>query len=77
MSEYKYDEESVKALTVWAKSTSFPQQVKLSEAEDIYDVERYVQANLSDIDAHYPDAFYNPAITRLYRLKECIEGNER
>ncbi|WP_273162106.1 DUF6965 family protein [Bacteroides fluxus] len=77
MSEYKYDEESVKALIVWAKSTSFPQQVKLSEAEDIYDVERYVQANLSDIDAHYPDAFYNPAITRLYRLKECIEGNER
>lgn len=77
MSEYKYDEESVKSLIVWAKSTSFPQQVKLSEAEDIYDVERYVQANLSDIDAHYPDAFYNPAIIRLYRLKECIEGNER
>ena len=76
MSEYKYDEESVKSLIVLAKSTSFPQQVKLSEAEDIYDVERYVQANLSDIDAHYPDAFYNPAITRLYRLKECIEGNE-
>ncbi len=77
MSEYKYDEESVNALIMWAKNTSFPQQVELSTAENIYDVERYVQANLSDIDAHYPDAFYNPAITRLYRLKEYIEGNDR
>lgn len=77
MAEYKYDEESVKALTMWAKSCSFPKQVKLSESENIYDVKRYVQANLSDIDAHYPDAFYNPAITRLYRLKEYIEENDR
>jgi len=35
-----------------------------------------VQANLSDIDAHYPDVFYNPAITRLYRLKEYMEENQ-
>ncbi len=42
----------------------------------IVDVKRFVQANLSDIDAHYPDDFYNPAITRLYRLKEYMEENK-
>ena len=65
MAEYKFDEDSVKALINWAKSTSFPQSVTLSDAENIVDVKRFVQANLSDIDAHYPDDFYNPAITRL------------
>ncbi len=60
----------------WAKSTSFPQSVTLSDAENIVDVKRFVQANLSDIDAHYPDDFYNPAITRLYRLKEYMEENK-
>jgi len=65
-----------KALIAWAKSTSFPQSVTLSDAENIVDVKRFVQANLSDIDAHYPDDFYNPAITRLYRLKEYMEENK-
>ena len=64
------------ALINWAKSTSFPQSVTLSDAENIVDVKRFVQANLSDIDAHYPDDFYNPAITRLYRLKEYMEENK-
>ena len=64
------------ALIDWAKSTSFPQSVTLSDAENIVDVKRFVQANLSDIDAHYPDDFYNPAITRLYRLKEYMEENK-
>lgn len=73
MNEYKYDEESVKALVEWAKSCSFPKEAKLSGAEDITDVKRYVQANLSDIQHHYPDDFYHPAITRLYRLKEFLE----
>ena len=54
MAEYKFDEDSVKALIAWAKSTSFPQSVTLSDAENIVDVKRFVQANLSDIDAH-PD----------------------
>ena len=54
MAEYKFDEDSVKALINWAKSTSFPQSVTLSDAENIVDVKRFVQANLSDIDAHYP-----------------------
>ena len=76
MAEYKFDEDSVKALIDWAKSTSFPQSVTLSDAENIVDVKRFVQANLSDIDAHYPDDFYNPAITRLYRLKEYMEENK-
>ncbi len=51
MAEYKFDEDSVKALIDWAKSTSFPQSVTLSDAENIVDVKRFVQANLSDIDA--------------------------
>ncbi|MCD8182260.1 MAG: hypothetical protein LUE99_03300 [Bacteroides sp.] len=72
MEEYKYDEESVKALIEWAKTATFPQQLRMSKAENIVDVNRYVQANLSDIDAHYPDEFYNPAITRLYLLKDKL-----
>lgn len=72
MTEYKYDEESVKALIEWAKTASFPQQLRLSDAENIIDVKRYVNANLSDINAHYPDEFYNPAIARLYQLKEKL-----
>ena len=48
---------ALKALIDWAKSTSFPQSVTLSDAENIVDVKRFVQANLSDIDAHYPDDF--------------------
>ena len=34
---------------------------------------RYVDANLKDIQAHYPDPFYHPAIARLYHLKEALE----
>ena len=76
MEEYKYDEESVNALVKWAETATFPEQVMLSDAENIFDVKRYVRANLSDIAAHYPDEFYNPAITRLYRLKDKMEGKE-
>ena len=43
---------------------------------NIFDVKMYVRANLSDIAAHYPDEFYNPAITRLYRLKDKMEGKD-
>lgn len=46
----------------------------LSEAEHIFDTSLYVNANICDIKQHYPDAFYNPAIDRLCRLKEIIEG---
>lgn len=73
MAEYNYDEESVKALIVWAKSTSFPKELRLSDAENIFDLKQYVQANLSDIEGHYPDDFYHPAIVRLYQLKEKLE----
>lgn len=76
MAEYKYDEESVKTLIEWIKSASFPKEMKLSEADNIIDVPRYIKANLSDISAHYPDEFYNPAITRLYLLKEKLENGE-
>ena len=51
MEEYKYDEESVNALVKWAETATFPEQVMLSDAENIFDVKRYVRANLSDIAA--------------------------
>ena len=46
MEEYKYDEESVNALVKWAETATFPEQVMLSDAENIFDVKRYVRANL-------------------------------
>lgn len=74
MANYNYDEESVKALINWAETAQMPQQVTLSEAEHITDTKIYVRANINDIKQHYPDQFYNPAIDRLYRLKEFVEG---
>ncbi|WP_349937135.1 DUF6965 family protein [Bacteroides cellulosilyticus] len=72
--EYKYDEESVNALMKWAENAQLPKELQLSEAEKIVNLRQYVVANINDIKAHYPDEFYNPAITRLYRLKEKLEG---
>lgn len=74
--EYKYDEESVNAVMEWAANAQLPNDLQLSESEKITNVKQYVQANISDIKAHYPDAFYNPSIVRLYRLKEKLEGEE-
>ena len=71
---YNYDEESVNALMKWAENAQLPKEVTLSEAEHIFDTSMYVNANICDIKQHYPDAFYNPAIDRLYRLKEFVEG---
>ena len=71
--EYNYDEESVNALINWAETAQLPQEVTLSEAEHITDAKIYVRANINDIKQHYPDQFYNPAIDRLYRLKEFVE----
>ena len=51
-----------------------PQEVILSEAEHITDPKIFVRANIYDIKAHFPDAFYNASIDRLYRLKEFLEG---
>lgn len=51
-------------------------QIELSESENIFDVKKYIQANIHDINQHFPDPFYNPSIDRLYRLKEFIEGQE-
>ena len=72
--KYQYDEESVKALISWAENAQLPQEIVLSEAEHIIDAKAYILANIFDIKQHYPDPFYNPAITRLYRLKEYIEN---
>lgn len=71
---YNYDEESVNAIIKWAENAQLPNEVVLSEAEHITDTSIYVRANINDIKQHYPDGFYNPAITRLYRLKEFVEG---
>lgn len=71
--EYKYDEESVNALIKWVENAQLPKEVTLSEAEHITDTQIYVRANINDIKQHYPDQFYNPAIDRLYRLKEFVE----
>ena len=73
-SKYAYDEEYVKPLVYWAQTAQLPKEVTLSEAEHIFDTSLYVNANICDIKQHYPDAFYNPAIDRLYRLKEVVEG---
>ena len=71
--KYAYDEESVKAIMNWAETAQLPKEVILSESEHIYDTSLYIRANINDIKQHYPDAFYNPAIDRLYRLKEFME----
>lgn len=70
---YNYDEESVQAIIQWAETGQFPKEVTLSESEHITNTAMYVRANINDIKQHYPDAFYNPAIDRLYRLKEFVE----
>lgn len=70
--KYAYDEESVKAIMNWAETAQLPKEVILSESEHIYDTSLYTRANINDIKQHYPDAFYNPAIDRLYRLKEFM-----
>lgn len=70
--KYAYDEESVKAIMNWAETAQLPKKVILSESEHIYDTSLYIRANINDIKQHYPDAFYNPAIDRLYRLKEFM-----
>lgn len=72
-SKYEYDEDSVKAIMNWAETAQLPKEVILSESEHIYDTSLYIRANINDIKQHYPDVFYNPAIDRLYRLKEFVE----
>lgn len=74
--KYDYSEDAVLAIMDWAKSAKLPKEVSLSEAEHIYDTAIFVNANINDIKAHYPDPFYNPAIDRLYRLKEIVEATE-
>ena len=74
MSDFKYDEDSVKALIEWATTTQFPKEIRLTEAEHITDVALFVQTNIYDIEEHYPDPVYFPAITRIYRIREWMES---
>lgn len=74
--EYSMDKASVDALLEWARSYSFPKELRLSDSEFIFDVPRFVQSNVSEINIHYPDSFFEPCIVRLYRLKKVIENKE-
>ena len=74
MAKREIPEDAVLAIMDWAKSAKLPKEVTLSEAEHIYDTAMYVSANINDIKAHYPAPFYNPAIDRLYRLKEKVKA---
>ena len=71
--KYIYDEEAVKAIIEWVRTVQFPKEIILSESERIIDLQKYVHANICDINQHYGDDFYNPAIDRLYRLKEFVD----
>ncbi|MCI1648835.1 MAG: hypothetical protein LKI39_12730 [Bacteroides sp.] len=73
--EFNYDDNSVKELLEWARSTKFPKTLRLSNYENIFDLSKYIHANISDIEQHYPDPFYNISIDRLYRVKEMLQVN--
>ena len=74
--KFDYSEQAVQALIEWAQSAKMPKEITLSKSEQIIDSGKFVKANIYDIQAHYPDPFYNPAIDRLYRLKAKIEATE-
>jgi len=71
---YDYSEESVKALLSWAKSMQLPKTLKLGISENIFDLPKCVQASINDIEIHYPNPTFTPAINRLYRIKEALES---
>lgn len=75
MIEYNFEEESVKDIIRWAESAQLPQTIILSDSEHIIDVQKYIRANINDIKQHFPDEFYNPAIIRLYRIRNYVENN--
>lgn len=74
--QYDYSDRAVSSLIEWARTAQLPKELRISDSELVTDTSMYVQANINDINAHYPDAFYNPAIDRLYKLKEKVEATE-
>lgn len=74
--KFDYSEQAVQALIEWAQSAKMPKEITLSKSEQIIDSGKFVKANIYDIQAHFPDPFYNPAIDRLYRLKAKIVATE-
>lgn len=74
--QFDYSEQAVNALIEWAKNAKLPKDIILSKSEKIIDSGKFVKANIYDIQAHFPDPFYNPAIDRLYRLKAKIVATE-
>lgn len=74
--QYDYSDRAVSSLIEWAMTAQLPKELRISDSELVTDTSMYVQANINDINAHYPDAFYNPAIDRLYKLKEKVEATE-
>lgn len=70
---YRFDEESVRDIVRWALTAQLPKEIYI-DSEHITDVREYVKTSIREINLHYPDPLYNPAIIRLYRLKEFVEG---
>lgn len=71
--EHLFDEDSVVEIMHWADIGSLLKEVILSKAKYIRDIRIYVLTNINDIKVHH-SIFFNPAIDRLYRLKEFVEG---
>lgn len=70
---YDYSEQAIADLIEWFKDKTLPQEVYLDKATHVYDVRRFIDANVSDIQDHYPDPFFNASIDRLYKLKSIME----
>ena len=59
-------------LSLFLIGTYLPTQAQKIDTISVYSTS--MKKQIKNIKAHYPDEFYNPAITRLYRLKEKLEG---
>lgn len=71
--EYNYDEVAVQELLQWADTAELPQSLRLDQAAFIFDVRRCVESDAMCVRDHYPDPFYNPAINRLYQIREMTD----
>lgn len=71
--DYNYDEVAVQELLQWADTAELPQSLRLDQAAFIFDVRRCVESDAMCVRDHYPDPFYNPAINRLYQIREMTD----
>ena len=71
--EYNYDEVAVQELLQWADTAELPQSLRLDQAAFIIDARRCLESYAMYDRDHYPDPFYNPAINRLYQIREMTD----